>query len=116
LQTNQGAAGFNNLLADCAGPGAKPGGVRVDFAAHAASLGCAVIDLPAGSDVAQLRAAYARARALAVAESRPAVLVCRTDPSAWTESGAWWEVGVPSSLPGFSGYQQGKASQLRWSR
>ncbi|HEV2885724.1 MAG TPA: 3D-(3,5/4)-trihydroxycyclohexane-1,2-dione acylhydrolase (decyclizing) [Jatrophihabitans sp.] len=116
LQTSQGAAGFNNLLADCAGPGAKPGGVRVDFAAHAASLGCAVVDLPAGSDVAQLRAGYARARERAVAENRPAVLVCRTDPSAWTESGAWWEVGVPSSLTGFSGYQQGKAGQLRWSR
>jgi 3D-(3,5/4)-trihydroxycyclohexane-1,2-dione acylhydrolase (decyclizing) len=116
LQTGQGAAGFNNLLADCTGPGAEPGGVRVDFAAHAASLGCAVIDLPAGSDVAQLRAGYARARELAVAQNRPAVLVCRTDPSAWTESGAWWEVGVPSSLAGFGGYQQGKAGQLRWSR
>ncbi|MEO7262532.1 MAG: thiamine pyrophosphate-dependent enzyme, partial [Jatrophihabitantaceae bacterium] len=116
LQTGQGAAGFNNLLADCAGPGAKPGGVRVDFAAHAASLGCAVIDLPAGADVAQLRAGYARARELAIAQSRPAVLVCRTDPSAWTESGAWWEVGVPRSLPGFDSHQQAKADQLRWSR
>ena len=55
LQTNQGGAGFNNLLADCAGPGAKPGGVRVDFAAHAASLGCAVVDVPAGADVDDLR-------------------------------------------------------------
>ncbi|HEX8095397.1 3D-(3,5/4)-trihydroxycyclohexane-1,2-dione acylhydrolase (decyclizing) [Jatrophihabitans sp.] len=118
LQTAQGAAGFNNLLIDCAGPGAKPDGaesVRVDFAAHAASLGCAVVDLPAGSDVAELRAGYARARELAVAGNRPAVLVCRTDPSAWTESGAWWEVGVPSSLSGFPAYQQGKAGQLRWS-
>jgi 3D-(3,5/4)-trihydroxycyclohexane-1,2-dione acylhydrolase (decyclizing) len=66
--------------------------------------------------VEQLRAGYARARELAVAQNRPAVLVCRTDPSAWTESGAWWEVGVPSSLSGFPSYQQGKADQLRWSR
>jgi 3D-(3,5/4)-trihydroxycyclohexane-1,2-dione acylhydrolase (decyclizing) len=116
LQTSQGAAGFNNLLSDCAGPGAEPGGVRVDFAAHAASLGCAVVDVPAGSGVEHLRAGYARARELAVEQNRPVVLVCRTDPSAWTESGAWWEVGVPSSLSGFPSYQRGKAGQLRWSR
>ncbi len=115
LQTGQGAPGFNNLLADCAGPGAEPGGVRVDFAAHAGSLGCAVVDLPAGSGVTELRAGYARARELAVAENRPAVLVCRTHPSTWTESGAWWEVGVPRSLAGYASYQQGKAGQLRWS-
>src|SRR5207244_267290 len=64
LQTNQGAAGFNNLLSDCTGPGAQPGGVRVDFAAHAAALGCAVIDVPLGSTVETLRAGYARAREL----------------------------------------------------
>ena len=37
LQTNQGAEGFNNLLADAR---ARDAGVRVDFAAHAAALGC----------------------------------------------------------------------------
>jgi 3D-(3,5/4)-trihydroxycyclohexane-1,2-dione acylhydrolase (decyclizing) len=116
LQTNSGAPAFNNLFTDCAGPGAKPGGVRVDFAAHAASLGCAVVDVPAGAGVAELRAGYARARQLAVAEDRPAVLVCRTDPARWTESGAWWEVGVPRSLSGYAGYERGKAGQLRWSR
>ena len=42
LQTNQGAEGFNNLLSDCAGQG----GVRVDFALHARSLGCSVEDVP----------------------------------------------------------------------
>jgi 3D-(3,5/4)-trihydroxycyclohexane-1,2-dione acylhydrolase (decyclizing) len=116
LQTNQGAAGFNNLLSDCTGPGAKPGGVRVDFALHAQSLGCAVVDVPAGATVADLRAGYARARELAVAERRPAVLVCRTHPSSWTESGAWWEVGVPASLSGYAGYEDGKTRQLRWTR
>ena len=45
LQTNQGAEGFNNLLADSRGPGAD-GSVRVDFAAHARSLGCIVEDVP----------------------------------------------------------------------
>ncbi|TDU02092.1 3D-(3,5/4)-trihydroxycyclohexane-1,2-dione acylhydrolase (decyclizing) [Streptomyces sp. 846.5] len=116
LQTNQGAEGFNNLLADCTGPGAGPDGVRVDFAAHAASLGCAVVDLPAGAGVGELRDAYARARGLAREQRRPAVLVCRTSPTAWTESGAWWEVGVPGSLGGHAGYEEGKQRQLRWTR
>jgi 3D-(3,5/4)-trihydroxycyclohexane-1,2-dione acylhydrolase (decyclizing) len=114
LQTNQGADGFNNLLVDCAGPGSEPGGVRVDFAMHARSLGCAVVDLPAGSTVDDLRAGYARARELAVAERRPAVVLCRTHPSTWTESGAWWEVGVPTSLSGRQSYDEAKVKQLRW--
>lgn len=116
LQTTQGAAGFNNLFADCAGPGAKPGGVRVDFAAHAAALGCAVLDVPAGAGVSQLRAAYATARQRAKDECRPAVLVCRTHPSSWTESGAWWEVGVPSALSGRAAFEEAKQGQLRWTR
>jgi 3D-(3,5/4)-trihydroxycyclohexane-1,2-dione acylhydrolase (decyclizing) len=114
LQTGQGADGFNNLLADCAGPGAKPGGVRVDFAAHAAALGCAVVDVPAGSKIDDLRSAYATARDRARRESRPAVVVCRTHPSTWTDSGAWWEVGVPGSLSGRVDYEQVKPRQLRW--
>jgi 3D-(3,5/4)-trihydroxycyclohexane-1,2-dione acylhydrolase (decyclizing) len=91
-------------------------GVRVDFALNAQPLGCAVVDVPAGATVDDLRAGYARARELVVAERRPAVLVCRTHPSSWTESGAWWEVGVPASLSGHSGYQEGKTRQLRWTR
>lgn len=114
LQTNQGADGFNNLLSDCTGPGAKPDGVRVDFAMHAQALGCAVVDVPADATVEDLRAGYARARQLAVNEQRPAVLVCRTHPSAWTESGAWWEVGIPPSLSGREAYAATKPRQLRW--
>lgn len=114
LQTGQGAAGFNNLFADCAGPGARSDGVRVDFAAHAAALGCAVIDVPAGASLDSFRDAYVRARTTAVRERRPALVVCRVHPSAWTESGAWWEVGVPPSLAGRAEYEQAKANQLRW--
>jgi 3D-(3,5/4)-trihydroxycyclohexane-1,2-dione acylhydrolase (decyclizing) len=114
LQTGQGAAGFNNLLADCAGPGAKPGGIRVDFAAHAAALGCAVVDVPAQASVDDLRAGYRLARERAVGEQRPAVLLCRTHPGSWTESGAWWEVGVPSVLSGHDAYVAAKRNQLRW--
>jgi len=110
LQTGQGAPGFNNLLTDCAGPG----DVRVDFAGHARALGCHVEDVPAGASIEDVRAAYGRAREEAVRLRRPAVVVCRTHPSAWTESGAWWEVGVPEGLSGRASYDEHKAGQLRW--
>src|SRR5215213_10078897 len=113
LQTNQGAEGFNNLLADARGPGAD-GSVRVDFAGHARSLGCTVEDVPASADVQELRSAYARAREAAKATRRPAVVVCRTHPTTWTEAGAWWETGVPASLSGRAPYEEGKERQLRW--
>jgi len=113
LQTGQGADGFNNLLDDARGPGAASG-LRVDFAAHAASMGCAVEDVADGSGVEDLRAAYLRARATAVSTRRPAVVVCRTHPSTWTEAGAWWEVGVPDGLSGRASYDEHKAEQVRW--
>src|SRR3712207_47329 len=86
LQTGQGAEGFNNLLSDSRGPGAD-GSVRVDFAAHAAAMGCTVEDVPASAEVDELRAAYARAREAAKRTVRPAVVVCRTHPTTWTEAG-----------------------------
>ncbi len=117
LQTGQGAEGFNNLLADSRGPGAAAG-LTVDFAAHARSLGChveEVADAATHEDaLAGLRAAYATARAAAVAEQRPAVVVCRVAQSAWTESGAWWETGTPASLSGHADLDEGKARQVRW--
>jgi len=113
LQTDQGAASFNNLFADAAGPGAAAG-LRVDLAGHARALGCTVQDLPAGSGADDVRAGYTRAREAARATGRPAVVVCRTHPAAWTQAGAWWEVGVPPELSGRVGHDQGKARQLRW--
>ncbi len=114
LQTGQGAEGFNNLLADAAGPGATEDPVRVDFASHARSLGCSVESVPADGGVDDLRAAYRRARATAMATRRPVVVTCRTHPAAWTEAGAWWEVGVPASLAGRGEYERAKIRQLRW--
>ncbi len=113
LQTNQGAEGFNNMLADSRGPGAD-GSVHVDFAAHARSLGCIVEDVPEGAGVDELRAAYERARNAAREQRRPAVVVCRTHFSTWTEAGAWWETGVPASLSGRESYDEAKQEQLRW--
>jgi 3D-(3,5/4)-trihydroxycyclohexane-1,2-dione acylhydrolase (decyclizing) len=114
LQTGQGAAGFNNLLADAAGPGATAAPVRVDFAAHARSLGCTVEVVPADGGRADLETGYAQARATARRTGRPAVVVCRVHPTTWTEAGAWWEVGVPETLPGRAAYDRSKARQLRW--
>jgi 3D-(3,5/4)-trihydroxycyclohexane-1,2-dione acylhydrolase (decyclizing) len=42
------------------------------------------------------------------------VVVCTVHPTTWTESGAWWEVGVPAALSGRAAYEEGKARQLRW--
>ena len=112
LQTGQGADGFNNLLADARGPGAASG-LTVDFAAHARSLGCHVEEVADG-DVDGLRSAYAAARNAAVAERRPAVVVCRVAQATWTESGAWWETGTPASLSGRAAYDEGKGRQVRW--
>ena len=113
LQTNQGGEGFNNMLADSRGPGAD-GSVRVDFAAHARSLGCLVEDVPADAGIEELRAAYVRARHAAREGGRPAVVVCRTHPAEWTEAGAWWETGVPRSLSGRAAYDETKPRQVRW--
>jgi 3D-(3,5/4)-trihydroxycyclohexane-1,2-dione acylhydrolase (decyclizing) len=110
LQTNQGAAGFNNLLRDSRGDA----NVRVDFAAHAASLGAHVEDVRGSTDIEELRAAYLRARDAARATRRPAVVVCNVHHSAWTEAGAWWETGVPESLSGRASYDEGKERQIRW--
>jgi len=113
LQTGQGAAGLNNLLVDANGPGAAAAPLRVDFEAHARALGCGVEDVPANATGADLRAAYERARSSAKATGRPVVVVCRTHPSMWTESGAWREVGVPATLSGRASYENAKRRQLR---
>ncbi len=88
LQQGQGGRAFNNMYADCRTERDTP--PRADLAAHAAALGCAVYTVDEGDELA---AVYRRAKAAAV--ERPAVVVVRTDPAAWTEAGAWWEVGVP---------------------
>ncbi len=84
LQINQGGAPFNNLLAD-----AKiVNEVRVDFAAHAQSLGC---EAETVRSISELELAFQRAREA----DRSYVIALQTDPYTWTEGGAWWEVGVP---------------------
>ena len=87
LQVGQGGAPFNNLLADSRHVGEL---VKVDFAAHAAALGCRAVTV---RTIEELSEAFAAARA----DDRTSVIVIETDPRAWTEGGAWWEVGVPET-------------------
>ncbi len=80
LQQATGGAAFNNLLDD-----ATP---RIDFAAHARSLGAEARHL---DGIAALEAAMPDA----LAAARTTVLVIETDPARGTEAGgAWWDVPV----------------------
>ena len=85
LQQATGSPGFNNLLADSAHE-ALP---RIDFVAHARSLGAEAEHV---ADLAGFEAAMARARAA----DRSYVVVIDTDPLKTTEAGGWWwDVAVP---------------------
>lgn len=86
LQVDQGGASFNNLLEDCRGNPAA----RVDFTAHATALGA---DARHVTSIAELRHALSDTREL----TRTVVLVIDVDPYAWTDGGAFWEVGYPRS-------------------
>ncbi|MFM8531809.1 MAG: 3D-(3,5/4)-trihydroxycyclohexane-1,2-dione acylhydrolase (decyclizing) [Ilumatobacteraceae bacterium] len=86
LQVNQGGEPFNNLLRDTR----HAEYVRVDFAAHARSLGCEVERV---ESIDQFEAAFARARA----NVRTSVIVIDVDQDSWTEGGGGWVVGVPET-------------------
>jgi 3D-(3,5/4)-trihydroxycyclohexane-1,2-dione acylhydrolase (decyclizing) len=87
LQQACGGAPFNNLLKDAV-QGAS-GAPRIDFAAHAASLGALSENV---KTIRELEAAMKRARAA----DRTYVVAIETDPDRTTkEGGWWWEVAVP---------------------
>ncbi len=87
LQQAVGGVPFNNLFDDCVqGPQGAP---RIDFAAHAASLGALAENV---RTIPELEAAMQRARAA----DRTYVICIETDPAHTTdEGGCWWEVAVP---------------------
>ncbi len=87
LQQACGGEPYNNLLEDCVqGPDGAP---RIDFAAHATSLGAIAENV---KTIAELEAAMTRARAA----KRTYVVCIETDPDrTTTEGGCWWEVAVP---------------------
>src|ERR1700730_4838676 len=86
LQQASGGEPFNNLFEDCVqGPDGAP---RIDFAAHAGSLGALAENV---KTIPQLEAAMARARAA----DRTYLICIETDPDRTTaEGGCWWEVAV----------------------
>jgi 3D-(3,5/4)-trihydroxycyclohexane-1,2-dione acylhydrolase (decyclizing) len=85
LQRGKGGASYNNMLADSRGPGAD---VRVDFRAHAESLGAVAIEVHSRDEMRE-------ALAVARAADRTCVIVSKVRASDWTEGGAFWQVGVP---------------------
>jgi len=87
LQQASGGEPFNNLFADCAK--GEDGAPRIDFAAHAASMGALSENV---KTIAELEAAMKRARAA----KRTYVVCIETDPDRTTQEGGWWwEVAVP---------------------
>ena len=87
LQNNTGNESFNNLIADT--PTAV-NQVRVDFEAHARSMGA---NAETVSNPAEMAEAFKRAK---VADTT-SVIVMNVDPyEGWTTEGhTWWEVGTP---------------------
>ena len=80
LQAATGGASFNNLLSDSA--------PRVDFAAHARSLGA---QAEKAKDLASLKSLLQRA----IRAQKTSVVVIDTDPRRGTaQGGAWWDVAV----------------------
>ncbi|MEK8033073.1 3D-(3,5/4)-trihydroxycyclohexane-1,2-dione acylhydrolase (decyclizing) [Ideonella sp. DXS29W] len=87
LQRATGGARFNNLLDDCVPEGGEV--PRIDFAAHARSMGA---DAVHAASLDELKAAMAAARAA----TRTQVIVIDTTAERTTaEGGCWWEVAVP---------------------
>jgi len=87
LQQAVGGVPFNNLLDDCVQ--GQDGTPRIDYAAHAASLGARAENV---KTIPELEAALQRARV----SGRTYVICIDTDPAHTTdEGGCWWEVAVP---------------------
>jgi len=85
LQKGTGGAGFNNLLDQAYHVNPS----RIDFAAHAASMGAKAVKV---KDINGLEAELAAAKGA----DRPVVIVIDTDPWPVTEAGGnWWDVAVP---------------------
>ncbi len=111
LQTNQGGAGYNNMITDTRNAGEpNPDKVYVDFELHARSMGCTAETV---TSITELESAFERARA----SETTYVIALRTSPTDWTEGGVFWEVGVPevsnrqSVLDAHESMQRGKHAQ-----
>lgn len=84
LQVHTGGAEFNNLLRTTR----NEEYFRVDFAAHAQSMGAIAERVERIEDLPD---AWRRAKAA----DRSYAIIMDIDQYTWTEGGAWWEVGIP---------------------
>ncbi len=84
LQVNTGGEEFNNLLRTAR----HSEYFQVDFVKHAESMGALAEKVERIEDLPE---AFARAKAA----DRTYVIVMDVHQYAWTEGGAWWEVGIP---------------------
>ena len=84
LQVHTGGAEFNNLLRTTR----NEEYFRVDFAAHAQSMGAIAERVERLEDLPD---AWRRAKAA----DRSYAIIMDIDQYTWTEGGAWWEVGIP---------------------
>ena len=82
LQTGNGAASFRTMITE------KAGAPRVDFVAHASSMGAETYRV---ASIRELSTKLDETRA----SKRVVVIVIETASSTWTEGGAFWEVGIP---------------------
>ncbi len=89
LQTNQGGASYNNMLADSNGSGTD---ARVNFYEHAKALGAETFEV---SSLDEFAGALEKARA----SDKTAVIVTKVRAKDFTEGGAFWQVGVPEESP-----------------
>ena len=87
LQIASGGVRFNNLLADCVREGGED--VRIDFAAHARSLGADAVHV---KSIAELKSALRQARA---AKSTQVLVIDTTHTRTTDDGGWWWEVAIP---------------------
>jgi 3D-(3,5/4)-trihydroxycyclohexane-1,2-dione acylhydrolase (decyclizing) len=85
LQTNKGGVSYNNMLADSLGTGSK---ARVDFRAHAEALGATAFEV---NSLDEFSSALEKARESA----ESVVIVCKVRPDDFSETGSFWQVGVP---------------------
>lgn len=88
LQSGCGQAPFNNLLDD----GTEGSTPKIDFAAHARSLGAVSEQVPS---LADLPAALERARAC----DQTYCIAIDTNAVDSTDGGSWWQVGIPEASP-----------------
>jgi len=87
LQMATGNEPFNNLLEDCVT--VEQGAPKIDFAAHAKSMGATSESV---TSISELEQAFKRAKS----STNTYVITIDTDPYITTDNGdAWWDVAIP---------------------